>query len=699
MSDRPFFSVIVPTYNRAERIRRSLQSVFDQTFCDFEVIVVDDCSTDSTQDVLAPMVDRGEIRLLRHGVNSERGQARNTGMESARGRYVTFLDSDDLMYPSNLADAHAYALAHPETKCFHNLLERVTEDGRVEHTFRYPRLGNPRRAIATGNFLSGIGVFLHEDVYRSYRFSADRMLSGSEDWEFWLRVLARYDVGRIPKVNNGVIDHPGRGTRREDLDVVRTRKTRIVAGVRADPELRSAYGPHLRAMEAGVDVFMASAANSAGRHGAAARFLFHAACAYLPCLFWGRFVRAARCAVLGVGGSPVESRAVLAIAVYPDQVASTRLRVTQYAPHLACADWELRTWSFLSNKDLAGWFDGGALRRAGLVLRGVGRLRTLPRLLRGARLVIVQREALPFGPPWVEALLSTRVPLVWDVDDAIWECYPSLFSPRLPDFLRKSGAKYDRLARMAAEVWAGSEVLGSWCRQKGARVRVVPTVAALTDPEAGADRIQTRVVGWIGSPSTAPFLQDILDAVAEIRPPVQLLVVGGRVVPPPGLETVVRAWSPEAEEEALQSISVGLYPVDIGHPLAKGKCGFKAILYMSRGIPSVVTPTTTNAQIVRDGVDGLHARTATEWRSHVESLLADAGLWSRLSAAGRGRVADAYSLAGWAPAVVQRVEELVGERTTVAATPTRRNGPRRQVVGSPQAGAEAVEEGLSFPRG
>jgi hypothetical protein len=95
----PRFSVVIPTYNRATLLNEALASVFGQRFTDFEVIVVDDGSTDQTADVLLAFA--GRIKVL-HQANRGPGAARNAGCAQARGRYLAFLDSDDLWFPWTL---------------------------------------------------------------------------------------------------------------------------------------------------------------------------------------------------------------------------------------------------------------------------------------------------------------------------------------------------------------------------------------------------------------------------------------------------------------------------------------------------------------------------------------------------------------------------------------------------------------------
>src|SRR5215510_13897684 len=92
----PIFSIIIPTYNRLPYLKKTLDSIWEQSFTDFEVIVVDDGSTDGTADYLREL--GGSVELLRQE-NRGPGAARNLGVMHARGEYIAFLDSDDLWFP------------------------------------------------------------------------------------------------------------------------------------------------------------------------------------------------------------------------------------------------------------------------------------------------------------------------------------------------------------------------------------------------------------------------------------------------------------------------------------------------------------------------------------------------------------------------------------------------------------------------
>ncbi|WP_435346664.1 glycosyltransferase family 2 protein [Haloarchaeobius sp. HRN-SO-5] len=110
----PTVSVIIPTYNRADAVQRTIDSVLDQTFEDFEVLVVDDASSDDTPAVVESY-DDPRVELVQHQVNRGGSAARNTGIEEATGEYIAFLDSDDEWRPRKLERQH-------------RLLERRGED-------------------------------------------------------------------------------------------------------------------------------------------------------------------------------------------------------------------------------------------------------------------------------------------------------------------------------------------------------------------------------------------------------------------------------------------------------------------------------------------------------------------------------------------------------------------------------------------
>ena len=109
----PFFSIVIPAYNREKEIVRAIDSCLNQSFHEIEVVVVDDASTDHTAEVVAAM-DDPRVRLIRHTINRNVCPARNTGSDHSRGEWVVFLDSDDILTPGALQMMWKYARVCPD---------------------------------------------------------------------------------------------------------------------------------------------------------------------------------------------------------------------------------------------------------------------------------------------------------------------------------------------------------------------------------------------------------------------------------------------------------------------------------------------------------------------------------------------------------------------------------------------------------
>src|SRR6476660_9734655 len=112
-----FFSVVVPTYNRADLITKTLQSLLNQQYTNYEIIVVDDGSTDNTEEVVKSLDNQRIIYVKKN--NAERAAARNYGAAMAKGEYINFFDSDDLAYPNHMSEAIRIIKQHQKPEWFH----------------------------------------------------------------------------------------------------------------------------------------------------------------------------------------------------------------------------------------------------------------------------------------------------------------------------------------------------------------------------------------------------------------------------------------------------------------------------------------------------------------------------------------------------------------------------------------------------
>ena len=115
----PFFSIIIPLYNREKTISRAIESILNQTIQDFEIIVVDDCSTDCSAEIVHKLkVLDARIKYIKNEINQERCISRNKGIQIALGKYICFLDSDDYHLPIHLETFYHKILEEKEPKAF-----------------------------------------------------------------------------------------------------------------------------------------------------------------------------------------------------------------------------------------------------------------------------------------------------------------------------------------------------------------------------------------------------------------------------------------------------------------------------------------------------------------------------------------------------------------------------------------------------
>ncbi len=291
MSESILFTVVIPTYNRGKLIIETLETVLNQSYRNFEIIVVDNYSTDNTDEVLQPYVDKGLIRYIKHDKNYERAKSRNTGMQNAKGDFLTLLDSDDFMYVDCLKDAAEYALSHPNIKVFQNKYELVNDKRENIYSYGFPSLENQYKALCSGNFMACIGGFLHREVYTKIQFDTTRELTGSEDYEYWFRVFAKYKVGRIDKVNSGVLQHEGRSVNFDTFDLMVKHKEYIVAMIRRHSSVKEKFEKYIPRFEASFLIYAAIKANQAHLFRKAISLLHMALKADFTVVFSKRFIR------------------------------------------------------------------------------------------------------------------------------------------------------------------------------------------------------------------------------------------------------------------------------------------------------------------------------------------------------------------------------------------------------------------------
>lgn len=248
-----FFSVIIPTYNRDGFIDNTINSVLTQHFKNFELLVVDDGSTDDTQKIVAEFTDK-RVRYF-NKQNAERAAARNYGIEKARGKYITFLDSDDLFKQNHLLTAYEIS-QNQNLDIFHLGYDVAEYNGSVIYAWK--KLPNPvNDKLIEGNFLSCLGVFIKREILLENKFNEDRELSGSEDYELWLRLAARFKIFTYPQSTAILINHEQRSVVLPEPQKLERRIELLGQYLIKDEAFLSRYGLQLKKLKVFRNIYLA----------------------------------------------------------------------------------------------------------------------------------------------------------------------------------------------------------------------------------------------------------------------------------------------------------------------------------------------------------------------------------------------------------------------------------------------------------
>ena len=205
-------SIIIPTYNSAQYICEAIESVLNQTYKDFEIIVVDDGSTDNTKEVIKPYLNK--IKYI-YQQNSGPSAARNRGIKEAKGEYIAFLDADDIWLPQKLELQIKFMETYPNLGltfadvCFFRKERRIIKktflkDKKVFknlHTqstsfFEKIFLEKIFNALIEENFVPTSTVVAKMECFNKVDFF-DETLFSVEDRDMWLRIALFYDIGFI----------------------------------------------------------------------------------------------------------------------------------------------------------------------------------------------------------------------------------------------------------------------------------------------------------------------------------------------------------------------------------------------------------------------------------------------------------------------------------------------------------------------
>jgi glycosyltransferase involved in cell wall biosynthesis len=277
---------------------------------------------------------------------------------------------------------------------------------------------------------------------------------------------------------------------------------------------------------------------------------------------------------------------------------------------------------------------------------------------------IVVHEASTLGAPWFERYLAEHgIPFVYDFDDPLW-----VTSVEFGDWvtrLWRGPKKFEEITRLASQVSVGNDFLASWACQFNPHVSIVRTSIDLATYHVPAERKRHEpfTIEWSGQAGASMrFLDSVRPALEELgrSMPIKLRVISTeRPEPYENVQLEFVHWRAETEAPDLADADVGIMPLpDVDS--TRGKCGLKALQYMAVGVPAVVSPVGINAEIVRNGENGLLATTHEDWVRQLKRLATDEPLRQRFASAARRTVEEHYTAEHSARDFAAAVREMLG---------------------------------------
>lgn len=337
---------------------------------------------------------------------------------------------------------------------------------------------------------------------------------------------------------------------------------------------------------------------------------------------------------------------------YPKgEAPSQRFRFEQYFDLLDQANIQYSISSFYSKK---AWkilhYEGNTLKKVWFILLAFGkRFLLLPRLIR-VDWVFIHREVSPAGPAIFEWIIAKilRKKIIYDFDDAIW--LPNYSEANAKVHRLKFYRKVNGIMRWATKISVGNQFLAEYVHAFNDNTIQNPTTIDTENYHnpnlfGGKKQNPVPVIGWTGTHTTLKYLDFLVPILEDLA---QTYTFEFQIISnekPPYNASFIRfiRWKKETEIFDLMRFDIGVMPLK-DDPWSRGKCGFKALQYMSLGIPAIVSPVGVNTDIVDHQINGMIADEPEEWKSALAYFLDNPERARSMQQAARNKIEIAYSV-------------------------------------------------------
>lgn len=266
-----------------------------------------------------------------------------------------------------------------------------------------------------------------------------------------------------------------------------------------------------------------------------------------------------------------------------------------------------------------------------------------------AKYVFIHRETAPIGPPIFEFIIAKilRKKIIYDFDDAIWlENYNE--NNKMFQKL-KYYSKVKKIIKWSYKVSVGNEYLAKYAKQFNSNVVLNPTTIDTENYHNPAlfniEKFDKLTIGWTGTATTNKYLKFLIPILEKLalKHDFYFNVISDQE-PNFALKNLIfTKWHKNTEIIDLLRFDIGVMPLT-DDKWAKGKCGFKALQYMSLGIPAIVSPVGVNLDIVDHGINGFIADTEDEWFTVLDQFLSNSSQFDEMGKKARQKIIECYSI-------------------------------------------------------
>lgn len=331
-----------------------------------------------------------------------------------------------------------------------------------------------------------------------------------------------------------------------------------------------------------------------------------------------------------------------------DRSPSQRFRFEQYLDYFESMGFLCIHRSLVNEKDdKILYTPGNYLKKLIILLKCVYQRANDVIRIRKGDIVFVQRESIMIGTALFEKMISQKAKLIYDFDDAIWLSNISKYNRHL-GWLKGPG-KIPEIIKVADHVIAGNDYLAGYAMKYNNNVTVIPTTVDAERFKIDPPKkfVEPYCVGWSGSFSTIPHFELLIPVLMKIKEHfdgrVYFKVIGDEHYSLEDLGIQGIRWESLNEVKELSEIDIGLMPLP-DDEWTRGKCGLKGLVYMSMGIPTIMSPVGVNKDIISDGENGYLAETPEEWIRKITYLIEHPDKMAEIGNNGRETVLKRFSI-------------------------------------------------------